>query len=242
MARLFALADLHLSQIGRKPMDIFGELWRDHAARMAAAWDRTVGSEDTILLGGDLSWGRDLDEAAPDLAWIAERPGHKILLRGNHDGWWRSAGKVRAALPGDCELLQANAVRVGPWVVIGSRGWLSPNDPRAADGDEAVYRRELGRLRQSIEFADRELDRALPRLALVHYPPRVAGESATEVTEQLVGAGVSAVVYGHLHGADHAIALRGEHDRLLYYFVAADAVEFTPVEIAPPTSDRSPRR
>ena len=76
----------------------------------------------------------------------------------------------------------------------------------------------------------------------MHYPPRLAGRPTTDVVELLVGSGVSVVVYGHLHGEDHAIALRGEHGALRYYFVAADAVGFTPVEIAPPAGDPlSPR-
>ena len=85
MARLLALADLHLSLTGDKPMDVFGELWRDHPVRMADAWDRIVRPEDTVLLPGDLSWARKLDEAAEDLGWIGARPGRKILLKGNHD-------------------------------------------------------------------------------------------------------------------------------------------------------------
>ena len=68
--RWFALADLHLSLSGAKPMDVFGPLWHDHAARMAAAWDAAVREDDVVLLGGDLSWARTLEEAAPDLAWI----------------------------------------------------------------------------------------------------------------------------------------------------------------------------
>ena len=35
MGRLFAIADLHLSSSGAKPMDIFGASWKDHAGRMA---------------------------------------------------------------------------------------------------------------------------------------------------------------------------------------------------------------
>ena len=77
MSRLFAIADLHLSESGHKPMDRFGELWRNHSRRMAEAWDRGVGPADTVLLAGDLSWARDLDEAAPDLAWIGRRPGRR---------------------------------------------------------------------------------------------------------------------------------------------------------------------
>lgn len=215
-------------------MDVFGELWRDHAARMAAAWDRLVRADDTVLLGGDLSWGRNLEEAAPDLQWIAQRPGRKLLLKGNHDGWWRSVSQVRRALPAGCALLHNDAARVGPWVVVGARGWLAPQDPDATEADRAVYRRELERLRLSIEFADRRFGREDPRLALVHYPPRIAGTPPTPVIEQLVAGGVRIVAYGHLHGADHARAIRGARDGLHYLFVAADAVGFAPVEIPAP--------
>ena len=70
MARLFAIADLHLSGTGDKPMDRFGALWVGHADRMGENWDRVVEAEDWVLLPGDLSWARNLDEAACDLAWI----------------------------------------------------------------------------------------------------------------------------------------------------------------------------
>jgi len=40
-------------------------------------------------------------------------------------------------------------------------------------------------------------------------------------------------VYGHLHGADHALAVTGERDGIRYELVAADAVDFAPVPIFP---------
>ena len=119
---LYALADLHLSLDGSKPMDVFGELWVDHASRMARAWDATVGEDDLVLLAGDLSWARTLEQAALDLAWIGDRPGRKLLLRGNHDSWWGSLSKVRRALPDHCEVLQNDAHEWGDWVIVGAPG------------------------------------------------------------------------------------------------------------------------
>jgi predicted phosphohydrolase len=239
MARLFALGDLHLSLAGHKPMDIFGEAWRDHPRRMAEAWDRRVDSADTVLLAGDLSWARDLEEAAPDLAWIEERPGSKILLRGNHDGWWPGRERLRRALPASCTALHHDAVLAQGWVVVGARGWTAPDDPAATAHDRAVFARELGRLRLSIEFADREYGRERPRIALLHYPPWIVGHPPTAVVEVLREAGVRVAVYGHLHGADHTLAVRGERMGLHLVFVAADAVDFTPVEL-PALSDLAP--
>ena len=40
--RVFAISDLHLSFAADKPMDLFGEAWRDHVERLSAAWRETV--------------------------------------------------------------------------------------------------------------------------------------------------------------------------------------------------------
>src|SRR5262245_11887015 len=203
MPRLFALADLHLSLSGAKPMDVFGEIWRDHPARMAEAWDRTVDPSDAVLLPGDLSWAGNLAEAEPDLAWIAARPGRKVLLRGNHDSWWSSRAKVERALPVGCVALQNDAVALDGCVVVGARGWTLPDDPFATDDDRRIFERELTRLRLSIADADARLDRGLPRVAMLHYPPWIEGREPSAVVGLLRDAGVSTCVYGHLHGADH---------------------------------------
>ncbi len=232
MGRLFAIADLHLSSSGAKPMDVFGELWADHAARIAAAWDTGVGEDDVVLLGGDLSWARDLEEARADLAWIASRPGRKVLLRGNHDSWWSSISRVRRALPPGCEALQNDALAIDARaVVVGARGWTAPDDPESAPDDARIFRRELGRLERSLEDADRRFGRALPRVALLHYPPWLEGRPPTEVVDRLHRGGVAVCVYGHLHGDDHALARRGIHDGIRFVFAAADAVGFAPIEV-----------
>lgn len=232
MIRLFALADLHLSSTGAKPMDVFGAAWAGHAGRMAAAWDASVAEGDVVLLPGDLSWARSLDEARGDLSWIGQRPGLKLLLRGNHDGWWGSLSRVRAALPPGCLALQNDAHRVGAWVVLGARGWTDPDDPIATEADREIFERELARLRLSIEDADRRFGREVPRVAMVHYPPWIRGRAPTAVVQLLHEARVRDCVYGHLHGADHALGLTGEHDGIRYHLVAADAVGFTPVQLA----------
>jgi predicted phosphohydrolase len=229
MARLFAIADLHLSSSGAKPMDVFGEAWKDHPARIAAAWDALVAPDDVVLLPGDLSWARDLDEARPDLTWIGARPGAKYLLRGNHDGWWTSLAKVRRALPPGCHALQNDAFDVGGAVLVGARGWTSPDDPVAEAGDEAIFLRELERLRLSIADADLRFGRVKPRVAMLHYPPWIVGRAPTEVVATLRAGGVGTCVYGHLHGADHALGVRGERDGVGYHLVAADAIGFAPV-------------
>ncbi len=232
MGKIFAIADLHLSSDGAKPMDVFGENWIRHTARIAESWDRIVSSADTVLLPGDLSWASNLKGAAADLAWIGERPGRKILLRGNHDTWWGSLSKLRQRLPEGCEPLQNNAFQVdGRAVVIGARGWTAPDDPVAEPGDGKIFARELARLRLSAEDADRRFGRDLPRLAMLHFPPWIEGRPPTEVVTILQEAKVKTCVYGHLHGKDQVLGVVGRRDGIDYRLIAADAVDFRPVEV-----------
>jgi len=209
-------------------MDVFGAAWTGHPARMAAQWDAAVGPDDAVLLPGDLSWARDLDEAAGDLAWIGARPGTKYLLRGNHDGWWASLGKMRRALPAGCHALQHDAFDLGGTVLVGARGWTSPDDPTATPEDATVFERELERLRLSIAFADRSFGRTAPRVAMVHFPPWIEGRPPSPVVSLLKEGGVATCVYGHLHGADHPLGVQGVRDGIRFQLVASDAIGFAP--------------
>ena len=231
MRPVFALADLHLSSSGAKPMDVFGEAWIGHASRMARAWDDAVPPSAAVLLPGDLSWARTLDEARADLDWIGARPGEKYLLRGNHDSWWGSLAQVERALPPRCHALQNRAFDLGGVVLVGARGWTAPDDPVAGAEDAAIFRREVERLRLSVADADARFGRSAPRVAMLHYPPWIVGRPPTEVVGVLAEAGVTLCVYGHLHGADHALGVVGVHAGIDFRLVASDAVGFVPASI-----------
>jgi hypothetical protein len=226
---LFGIADLHLSLSGQKPMHVFGDNWRDHAVRIARAWDATVGVDDVVLCPGDLSWAMRLSEAQTDLAWIAARPGRKVLGRGNHDYWWSSISKVRAALPPGCLALQNDALRVGDWVVAGSRLWALPGSTEFGPDDDKIFKRELGRLELSLAAAAGLAGGALPIVAALHFPPATADGAATPCTDLLERFGVRLCVFGHLHGAAaHRTAIEGEHRGVRYALIACDHLEFAP--------------
>ncbi len=228
--RLFAISDLHLSLGTDKPMDIFGPQWVGHADKIRLAWDAMVTEEDWVLVGGDTSWGLSLQEALPDLQWLGERPGQKILIKGNHCTWWTSLSKVRAVLDESVHLLQNNAIKMPDGtVVIGARLWDPPDAPWADEKAEKIFQREIGRLKLSIEAGKKmEADR---RLALIHYPPKYSDGRETAAIPMLKEAGVSICVYGHLHGKDHKHGFQGLADGIRYYLTACDAIDFAPIEI-----------
>lgn len=228
--RLFAISDLHLSFGVDKPMDIFGPQWVGHADKIRESWDSRIGAEDWVLVGGDTSWGLSLPQAQPDLDWLGERPGQKILIKGNHCTWWTSRSKVEAVIDDSIHLLQNDAHQLPDGtVVVGSRLWDPPDAPWADEKAGKIFKRELGRLKLSIEAGQRLGGTRM--IALIHYPPRYTDGRCTEAVAMLEAAGVEACIYGHLHGKDHRYGFQGEAGGIRYYLTACDAIDFAPIEI-----------
>lgn len=228
--RLFAISDLHLGFGVDKPMDVFGPQWVGHADRIRDSWDARIGDDDWVLVGGDTSWGLNLKEAQPDLDWLGERPGRKILIKGNHCTWWGSLTKVRAALHGSVIPLQNDAVKMDDGtVVVGARLWDPPGAPWADENAEKIFRREVERLKLSIA-AGRKLD-GVRTIALVHYPPRYSDGRVTDAVPLLEEAGVEVCIYGHLHGKDHRYGFQGQAGGIRYILTSCDAIDFAPIEI-----------
>lgn len=204
-------------------MDVFGPHWLNHFERISDNWLERVHPEDVVLLPGDLSWAMYLEEARDDLERIGKLPGQKILLRGNHDYWWSSIGRVRRALPEGCYALQNDSLMIGGLLFAGSRGWQIPMEPEGESDDARIYRRERQRLEMSLKHA-RAQSQTAPIIALMHYPPRSDGDVG--FSDLLKQYGVRRVVYGHLHGAGLAAAIRGEMDGIFYHQVSCDGLNF----------------
>ena len=228
--RVFAIADPHLSSADPKPMTIFGDGWAGHPERFFTGWRDTVSAGDLVLVPGDVSWAMTLAGALPDLKDLAALPGQKVLLRGNHDYWWSSLAKLRAALPEGMFAVQNDALRFGKVVVAGTRGWVTPGSSDFSAEDERIYERELGRLKLSLAAAAK-LRRPGDRLVvMLHYPPTNLRLEPSGFTDLLAGAGAAAVVFGHLHGERRAVEKVGETPA---HLVAADALSFVPKLILP---------
>ncbi len=223
--RVFAIADPHLSRADPKPMTIFGDGWTGHPESFFEGWRETVSEGDLVLVPGDVSWAMTLEDALLDLHDIAALPGQKVLLRGNHDYWWSSVSKLRAALPTGMFAVQNDALRLGGVVVAGTRGWVTPGGSDFSPEDEKIYGRELGRLELSLTAAQK-LRRPGDRfVVMLHYPPTNLKLEPSGFTELLAGAGADVVVFGHLHGERRAVARIGETPA---HLVAADALAFMP--------------
>ena len=232
--RIWAISDLHLSFASSKPMDVFGDRWRNHPERVAVAWRGAVAPDDLVLLPGDTSWGLRLPAALPDLQWIDALPGRKILTKGNHDYWWDYARKQRlpdgALLPPSLTLIEAEAVAVGEWILCGTRGWVTPGQPSfKPETDQRIYTREIGRLERALASAARLSEGARPIGVLLHYPPFLPDGTPTVFAQMIAAAGVRFCVYGHLHRrVDWEYAEQGERDGVRYHLTSCDYLGFLP--------------
>ena len=222
--RLFAIADPHLSAVTPKPMDIFGAGWEGHPELFFQRWRETVTDEDLVLVPGDISWAMRLDDALVDLKAIADLPGTKVMLRGNHDYRWPSITRLRGALPEGMYAVQNDALLVKGVVIAGTRGWICPGTHGYTEQDDKVYRRELERLKLSLAAAER-LEGEY-RVVMLHFPPTNSRLEPSGFTELIADAQPDALVFGHVHGEQVGI-LRVLGD-IAVHFVAADALGFVP--------------
>ena len=225
---LYAIGDLHLSLSSNKPMDVFGEGWKDYVRRIGEGFSQ-LNDEDVTVLCGDLSWGMSLEESLEDFRFIDALPGRKILLKGNHDYWWNTVSKMERFLK-EHELttisfLYNNCLTYGDKAICGTRGWFYELDNQGTHNEKMLLR-EAGRLETSLKLAgEREI------LCFLHYPPLYQGYECPEILRLLREYRVKACYYGHLHGYTHRRAFEGMREKTEYALIAADYVAFQPVKI-----------
>lgn len=217
---IFAIGDLHLSMAPEteKPMDVFGDRWFNHAERIRENWCKTVGENDTVIVAGDISWGLKLEEARYDLDWVDKLPGHKVLLKGNHDLWWAGITRLNNMYD-SITFLQNDAIKIDNVWICGSRGWITPDDEDFTEADEKIYNRELLRLKSSLDLvpAGEEI------IGILHFPPVSNAKNFSGFMQLFEDYGVKKVYYGHLHGEDaFKKALQGNYHGTEYRLISAD--------------------
>jgi predicted phosphohydrolase len=209
---------------------------------MARNWDAAVQADDIVLTPGDFSWATKAPDVALDFAWLGQRPGHKILVKGNHDHWWPgTATKLAQLLPPRTHALKKNACSIHGVGFFGARGGdFAPltryGDARTqAEVDEWLAREEH-ELKLSIAALD-QIDKAAGRarglrICLFHYPPIPPAQRASRFTPLIEAAGATWCIYGHLHGTEVGAAkVEGAFNGVTYLCTSCDQVGFAPKRI-----------
>ncbi|MBM3192598.1 MAG: phosphoesterase [Chlamydiae bacterium] len=243
---VWALSDPHLSfGAQNKSMEIFGPAWKDWTKKIETHWKNTVDAGDLVLVAGDISWAKNLEEALPDLMWLHALPGTKLLLKGNHDYWWPSMKKLQENLPSSIHCLYNSAFHWKDTTIGGTRLWDSPEydfhsiaskttdslEKEASSPEEAkkIFDRELVRLKRSLDLLDKK---AKYRLVMTHYPPIGLDLQPSQVSQILDTYNIDACIFGHLHSLNTKGPLFGKLHKTTYLLTSCDYLDFTPTKIS----------
>lgn len=229
--KIYAISDLHLSTSCDKPMDIFGGNWEGYTDKIIKNWSDKVSSEDLVLIAGDISWAMKLEDAVSDLEWIDKLHGKKVIIKGNHEYWWKSISAVREILPKSIMAIQNDAVKFDGFIVCGTRGWNVPEENKDfSEEDEKIYKREVERLKLTLKSAKVLQTNNEKIICMMHFPPFDGSGNETEFTKLFDEFGVSVVVFGHIHGYTNC-KLKQEKNGITYYFTSCDHINNNPVEV-----------
>ncbi len=222
--KVFAISDFHLSINNPKPMDIFGPSWENYLDKIITDWEERVTDEDIVLIPGDLSWAMKFEEAKPDLDFICNLKGKKVILKGNHDYWWSSISELRGYLYNNTYAIQNDAIKLGNYVICGSRGWVAEDNGFKSEQDEKIYKRELIRMELSLKNAMTLKSDEDKVIVITHYPPFNYRMEYNEMIALFEKYKVNYVVYGHLHNEDIKQKLTFERNGIKYYLTSCDLV------------------
>lgn len=236
---VFTIADLHLDvKTNKKSMEVFGSKWQNYTDRIKSNWKKLVTDNDTVIIPGDISWGLTTEAALSDLLWINELPGHKILLKGNHDFWWSTLSKMRRIFAENnidtLTLLQNNAIEVEGFIIAGSRGWFVDRTVQSTQLDvnyDKLVNREVIRLRMSLEHAKAlNIQNNREIIVFLHFPPIWNDFCCNEIVDLLLEHGIKKCYFGHIHGC-YTQGGCFEYKGIEFFMVSADYLDFIPLFI-----------
>ena len=228
--KVFAISDLHLSINNPKPMDIFGPVWEGYLDKIFEDWKGKVSDDDIVLLAGDFSWAMKLNETILDFKLIDALPGKKIIIRGNHDYWWKSISSVRAILPQNFYAVQNDALKFGNVIVCGTRGWTVPEkNTIVSDENKKIFDREVIRLELTLQAANKIKEQNDKIICMLHYPPTNFAREDSEFTSLIEKYDVDYVVFGHIHGKK--VCTKFVKNDIPYFLTSCDIVENKLIQI-----------
>lgn len=227
---IYAIADLHLSFLVDKPMNVFGENWENHTEKIKKNWKQKVKKQDTVILLGDFSWAMYLNNTKLDFEYLNSLPGTKILLKGNHDYWWSTLNKMNEFVKEnnfeDIYFLYNNSYLIENKIIVGARGW----NVLDMENDKKMIKRESSRMELSIIDGIKKYGKDKEIIACMHYPPinksdLLKGEK-TDFINIFEKYDIHKCYYGHLHGTSHNDAVEGIFENIQYKLVSADYLNF----------------
>ena len=244
---LYAIGDLHLhfqSEL-KSRSQLKDRVWKNHEEKFRKNCEKMLTPDDTLVLLGDHSWGRDLESCRADLEYISALPGRKILTRGNHDLFWdaKKTGQLNEAfggrllfLQGDYAVYEDYALTAtkgftfeGPFYLDG-RGRITGWDEKEEARARKLISREAERLREGLDKAKRDGFRKI--IIFLHYPPTCILERESVFTRIAEEYGAEKLLYAHCHGETRFHdSIMGMQNGVEYSLVSGDFLRWKPMKV-----------
>ena len=244
---LYAMGDLHLSfSTPEKSQERFGKIWKDHEWKAKANIEKLVKPDDTIVLTGDHSWGNNLVQAQRDLDFIAALPGRKILLRGNHDRFWKAnqTQKLNDIFQGKLLFLQNNFYSYNDFALVGTKGFCFEGPFFVDTRTNLITGYDKAAYEESVKLVEREKTRLMTGInaakaagytkfiIFLHYPPTSIIQTDSEFTRIAEEIGAEQVIYSHSHGKERFHdSIHGRYHSVKYSLVSGDYLNFKPIRV-----------
>ena len=244
---LYAIGDLHLhyQSVLKAPGQLRDRVWKNHEEKFRKNCGKMLAEEDTLVLVGDHSWGKNLSECELDLQYISDLQGRKIMTRGNHDMFWDSkkTRQLNELYQPELTFLQDSFETYQDYALVGTKGFTFEGPfyldhrGRIIDWDEKeeihakkLVERELGRLQKSFDLAKAAGYRKF--IMFLHYPPTSILEERSGFTDMAEDYGAEQVIYAHCHGARRFDdSIHGEYRGRTYHLVSGDYLRWKPLKI-----------
>lgn len=220
---VYGISDLHLSlDMPEKSMEIFGNGWTDYMERIRTNWINTVGEDDTVIVAGDISWQLKYDPKSKDLEFLKNLPGQKVLVRGNHDYWWRreATNRLQREMPENIHLLMGRSICINNIYYAGTRGWRIEKGTDQ-EASRKIFDREIKYFRRALE----EIPKDAYKIAVLHYPPFNEDMKYNIFFATALEYGVNMLVYGHIHGGEY---IENNISGTELRYISSDGIDFSP--------------
>ncbi len=244
---LYTIGDLHLhyQSVLKAPGQLYGRVWKNHEEKFRKNCGKLMTEDDTLVLAGDHSWGKNLAECEKDLEYICDLPGRKILTRGNHDMFWdvKKTGQLNDLYRPRLTFLQDSYEVYQDYALVGTKGFtfegpfyldhrgrITGWDEEAEIHAKKLVDREQQRLRRSFELARADGYRRF--IMFLHYPPTNILERRSPFTDMAEEYGAEQVIYAHCHGESRFYdSIHGEYRGRIYRLVSGDFLRWKPLKI-----------
>ena len=222
---LYAIGDLHLhfQSVLKAPGQLHGRVWKNHEEKFRKNCNKLVTSDDTLVLVGDHSWGKNLSECELDLQYIK--------------------GLLNKLFQPELTFLQDSYETYQDYALVGTKGFTFEGpfyldrrgrivgwDEQAEEHAKKLVQRELQRLRKSFELA--KSDGYRKYIMFLHYPPTNILEDRSGFTDMAEEYGAEQVIYAHCHGESRFNdSIRGEYRGRVYHLVSGDYLRWKPMKL-----------